>query len=202
MPAVAVLLAYLIGSIPTGYWLVKALKGIDVRTVGSGNIGATNTIRAAGKGIGAAVFVIDLLKGAAAVWLITPVVLGNADGAERLLCGLAAVVGHCFPLFLGFRGGKGVATSIGVLLAASPVATFIFILTWGLCAAIFRYVSLASISAALTIPFFLLFGGRPGLEIAAGSLLALLITVRHRANLERLMRGQEPKIGARKESLH
>ena len=190
--------SYLIGSIPTGFLVVKWVKRIDVRSVGSGNVGATNVARVAGKEASAVVFLLDMVKGLLAVGLIAPWVLGVSTASERLACGLAAVVGHSFPVFLKFHGGKGVATTIGVLLGATPVAAGVFLLTWVVCVARWRYVSVGSMAAAATIPIVQLALHRPWPEQLLGVLFVILIVARHRTNLERLRRGEEHRIGRRR----
>ena len=186
--------SYLIGSIPTGFLLVAWLKKVDVRKLGSGNVGATNVARVAGKKASGVVFALDLAKGLVAAGLLAPWLLGSADPLGRLACGLAAVLGHTFPVFLAFRGGKGVATTIGVLVAASPWMAAVFLGLWAVSAVVWRYVSVSSIVAGATIPLTQLVM-RQGLpETVVGSCLGLLIVVRHRENITRLLQGREPKI--------
>ena len=185
--------SYLIGSLPTAYLVVRRLKGLDVRTVGSGNVGATNVSRVAGARAGVAVFLIDLAKGALAVWWLAP--WFTLTPAMRLSCGLAAILGHNFPIWLGCRGGKGVATTIGVLLAAMPLIAAAVIAVWGVVFALWRYVSLASLAAALAIPIAQAFVGQGVAERLVGALLALLIVLRHHANIRRLLAGTELRAG-------
>jgi glycerol-3-phosphate acyltransferase PlsY len=192
------LASYLVGAIPTAYLVVKWLKRIDVRTVGSGNVGATNVTRAAGLGAGIIVFCIDFAKGLVAALVFSRWLSGLAPGEAGWSCGVLAVMGHAFPVFLGFKGGKGVATTIGVLLGAEPLAALAFLVMWGVSAAIWRYVSVSSMLAALTAPLTLWRLGRSETEILFGAVLAGLIIVRHRANLERLRLGTEPRIGSRR----
>lgn len=193
----ALLGSYLIGSIPTGFLLVKWLKRVDLRTVGSGNIGATNVGRVAGTGASAAVFLIDAAKGIVPVLLIAPQASEVAGSTAALACGLAAVLGHNFPLFLKFKGGKGVATTIGVLMSATPLVGAVYLLVWGACLMIWRYVSLGSMAAAVSIPLMQVLLRRSAIEIWLGAALALLIVARHRANIDRLRQGTEPRIGRR-----
>ncbi|HET6204442.1 MAG TPA: glycerol-3-phosphate 1-O-acyltransferase PlsY [Planctomycetota bacterium] len=196
----AAFLGYVLGSIPFGYLLVRLRAGIDVRKVGSGNIGATNVGRVLGRGASFAVFLLDAGKGFAAARLV-PLLLGLDPRLSPVLGGLAAIVGHCFPVFLGFRGGKGVATGSGVLLALDPAAFLAGALVWILLLALTRIVSLASIGMSLAYPLSFLardpvkaVGER--LPVFAGSVaLAALILLRHRANLRRLFDGTEPRIG-------
>ena len=188
--------SYLIGSIPTAYLLVKWLKRIDVRTVGSGNVGATNVTRVAGMKAGAVVFLLDVAKGLAAVLLIAPWLLSELTLARQLACGFAAVLGHMFPVFLAFRGGKGVATTIGVLIGTMPLIAGVCLLVWVGCFLVWRMVSVASLAAAVTIPLTQL-ATHQGLPVVLlGTTMAVLILIRHRANLERLLRGSEHRFGS------
>lgn len=187
--------SYLIGSFPTAYVLVKWLKRVDVRSVGSGNVGATNVSRVAGLKAGLVVFLVDAGKGLLAVLVIAPWLLQPFTPAAQLACGLSAVIGHNFPLFLQFKGGKGVATTIGVLLAAMPLVGGIYLLTWVAGFVIWRYVSVASLAAALTIPLAQLLLHHESPRVLLGASLALLILVRHRANIARLVQGTEPRAG-------
>ena len=191
---IALLASYLLGSFPTGYLLVKWLKRVDLRTVGSGNIGATNVGRVAGRWASALVFVIDGAKGCLPV-LVVPSVLPSLPPAAGLACGLAAVIGHNFPIFLGFKGGKGVATTIGVLLAAAPLAGIVYLAVWGAGLLIWRYVSASSMAAAASIPITLLIRHHAPADILLGAAFALLIILRHRANITRLRQGTEPRVG-------
>lgn len=191
--------SYLVGAIPSGYLIVRWLKRVDVRTVGSGSVGATNVARAAGRGASLLVFAIDVAKGLLAVGLLAPWALGMPMRVEQLACGLAAVVGHCYPIFTGFRGGKGVATTIGVLLGAMPELAPTALLVWVCCFAIWRYVSVGSIAAALMIPTMQLGVREPWTDVALGGAIAGLVIARHRANIERLACGQELRAGRRRE---
>lgn len=188
--------SYLIGSIPTAYLMVKALKQTDVRTVGSGNVGASNVTRVAGKGAGAVVFALDLGKGLMAVLVLAPWLTPDVSPAVRLGCGCLAVLGHVFPLFLRFRGGKGVATTIGVLLGTMPAVAGVFLLVWTVCALIWRYVSVASLAASATLPIAQILTQRALPEVLMGAGLAMLIIVKHRQNVERLVHGTESRIGS------
>jgi glycerol-3-phosphate acyltransferase PlsY len=197
--------AYLLGSIPTGYLLVRIFCRQDVRTVGSGNIGATNVLRAGGKGLGAATFVLDVLKGSTAVWLggwlgslLMP---GTPLRSAQAIAALFAVVGHIFTCWLRFRGGKGVSTGFGVFLAAAPWAALAAIGLFAVVFAISRYVSLASIVGALSFPvfaWFLVAGPRPWPFFVAEGAVALLIVARHHQNIRRLLAGTESRFGAKK----
>ncbi len=196
MTLAALLLAsYLLGSVPTAYLVARWVKGIDIRTVGSGNIGATNAMRAVGPWAAVVVLLIDGLKGALpARWpnFAAP----GASGSWSLACALAAVLGHNFPCFLGFRGGKGVATTLGGLIGAQPPVALAAIGTWFAVVIPTRYVSLGSIAAGVSIPLAQLALRRPLSEVGLGTMLAALILIRHGANLQRLRQGTEPRIGA------
>lgn len=188
-------LAYLVGGIPFGYLAGRLVKGVDLRRVGSGNLGATNAIRQLGWGWGVGVFGLDLFKGWLAVGLAQR--LGAASPAWLpLAAGLAAILGHSFTPYLGFRGGKGVATSAGVFLRLAPVATGLTLLVFAVVVLASRIVSLSSLTAATAMPLFL-FWRQPGDRLLLGFALviALLIWIRHRANLRRLLRGEEPRFG-------
>lgn len=187
----AALLSYVIGSIPTAYLIVRWLKRIDVRTVGSGNVGATNATRAAGAKVGALVFLCDAAKGLAAVLIAAPWVIGAPAASERWLCGVAAVAGHMFPFALGFRGGKGVATAIGVVLGTSPAVAGIMLLCWVAGFTVWRYVSLASMIAAASIPLTQAALQQPAGVVGWSGLLALLVIGKHYANIARLLDGTE-----------
>ncbi len=193
MTLLALPLSYLLGSIPNGLWLCRALWHVDLRQHGSHNIGATNAWRTLGKGPGFLVFCLDMLKGLLAVWLGemlvgTPLVM--------ILCGVLAIVGHSLSLFLRFHGGKGVATGLGVILMLMPKVTVIVFLVWLLLVLATRYVSLGSIVAAALVPVLALVFGYPALYVAFGVLAAALIIVRHRSNITRLLNGTENRISA------
>jgi glycerol-3-phosphate acyltransferase PlsY len=192
----AIVLAYLIGAIPFGLLFTKVFSGVDVRSVGSGNIGATNVLRAAGKKAAVFTLLADCLKGLVPV-LIVRLVL--RDDALVVLTGIAAVLGHNFSVYLGFRGGKGVATSYGVILAATPLLGLICLLIWLGSALVWRYSSLSALISFLAYPF-LVFSQFPESK-ALGALalfLAGMIYFRHRENIKRLVAGTESKIGQKK----
>ena len=186
---IALLGGYLIGSIPFGLLLTKAAGLGDIRQVGSGNIGATNVLRTGRKGLAAATLILDGLKGAVAV-LVARYFLGDQD----LVVGTAAVLGHLFPMWLGFRGGKGVATGLGVLLAAAWPVGLACCALWLVAAKILKMSSAAALTAFAAAPFFALV-----LSSTDHALMALLIAVlvfwRHEANIRRLLAGTEPRIG-------
>jgi acyl phosphate:glycerol-3-phosphate acyltransferase len=194
--------AYLFGSIPTGYLLVRIFRKQDIRTVGSGNIGATNVLRSGGKGLGAATFLIDMLKGSSAVYLgglVGNLLAPTAQSRDmQALAALCAVLGHMFPIWLRFRGGKGVATGFGVFLVAAPWGAIAAITVFFVVLGITRYVSLASILGAASFPFFawaLVKGDRPPFFIAVQFAVAFLIIAKHHQNIRRLFTGQEARFG-------
>lgn len=200
MPLIAGLCAaYLAGSIPTGVW-VGWLRGVDVRRQGSGNVGATNVARVAGKLPGMLVLAVDIAKGWAPVALLAPW-LAETDAAPAaewipVILGAAAVAGHIWNPFLQFRGGKGVATALGVLLALDPKAGLGSALVWGMAAISTRYVSVASIAAALATPVLLLLLGRPASWVLGTIAVACAVIARHRPNILRLLHGEEHRIGS------
>jgi len=185
------LLAYLIGGIPIGY-LVAGARGVDIRAVGSGNIGATNVLRGLGKGAAIATLLGDVAKGALAVhlglWLSGPSPWGAAAAA-------VVIAGNCWSPFLGFKGGKGMATGLGAILRLMPLAALPAALVWVALLVTFRYVSLASVAAAAGFPLALLMLGAPAPVLVSGLVIAAIIIFRHKENLERLFQGAEPKLG-------
>jgi glycerol-3-phosphate acyltransferase PlsY len=192
----ALVLGYLLGSIPFGLVLTRAAGLGDVRDIGSGNIGATNVLRTGSKGTAALTLLLDLLKGTAAV------LIGHAIGAlggmailASLVAGFGAFIGHTYPVWLRFKGGKGVATYIGVLLGLNWPGALAFCSVWLLVAILSRYSSLSAIVAAIVTPIWLLTVGDYATAILAALLLVLLI-YKHRANIHRLVNGEEPRIGA------
>lgn len=185
-------IGYLLGSIPSGILLARAFRLGDLRRVGSGNIGATNVLRTGSKTAAAATLLLDAAKGAVAVLLARW--LAGGDAAQ--LAGLLALLGHCFPVWLGFRGGKGVATFLGVMLAlAWPVGLFCCA-TWLATALVTRISSLSALVAAISAPLWMLLLGY-GQMLGLGVLVAALILWRHRSNIARLRAGTEPKVGAK-----
>ena len=181
--------AYLLGSVPTGY-LLGYLSGVDVRRAGSGNVGATNVARVAGKKLGLLTLIGDAAKGFIPVYLARA--LGLDDGLTGLVA-LAAFLGHLYPVFLKFQGGKGVATALGALLALAPAATGVLLLVFLAVALAGRVVSLASMAAAVAAPAALWLFGCPAPWIGVTAVMALFIVWRHRANIERLRAGAEPR---------
>jgi acyl phosphate:glycerol-3-phosphate acyltransferase len=195
-----IFLAYLLGSIPTSVWVGKYFYGIDVRDYGSGNAGATNAMRTLGAKAGITVFVIDMLKGFLAVKLLyfTDFYIPETGLFVnfQLYLGLAAMIGHIFPIFADFRGGKGVATLSGVVFALHPYGALFVFLVWFITLLLFGYVSLSSMIAGFSFPAILIFLYRtqyPSLVIFA-FILAVLMLFTHQKNIERLMHGKEKKI--------
>ena len=195
--------AYLLGSIPVGYLLVRLFRHQDIRTAGSGNIGATNVLRAGGKSLGAATFLLDMLKGSGAVYIggIIGVLLAPNALVRNMqaLAALSAVLGHVFPVWLRFKGGKGVAAGFGVFLVAAPTSALAAITVFALVLLTTRYVSLASILGAASFPLFafiLVHSERPPFFISVQFIVALLIIAKHHQNIRRLLAGTESRIGA------
>jgi len=196
--------SYLLGAVPFGFLLART-RGVDIRKVGSGNIGATNVFRSVGKSWGVLTFICDLLKGFLPVFLF-PLLWGKTGGAMTLdapvalVCGVAAIMGHNWPVYLGFKGGKGVATSAGVLLGLAPASVGIGVLVWLAAFLISRYVSVASIVAAVAVAAsgWLFYHGDGWLRPAALALLAALTIVRHKSNIRRLLAGTEHRFEFRR----
>ncbi len=183
-----VLFAYLLGSVPTGIVVARVLGGVDPRKAGSGNIGATNVSRTSGKKAGALTLAGDVLKGA-----LPPALAVLVSAGDAFVCGvaLAAIAGHLFPVFLGFKGGKGVATACGAFLVLSPPALFLSMGVFILMVFITRYVSVGSMSAALSMPLFLFIVGAPRQYVVLGVVVAVLIIFKHSGNIKRLVEGRE-----------
>jgi glycerol-3-phosphate acyltransferase PlsY len=186
----ALLIGYLLGSIPFGLLLTRMAGTQDLRTIGSGNIGATNVLRTGRKGLAAATLVLDALKGTAAV--VIGGLLGGAEAA--MLGGLAAFLGHIFPVWLKFKGGKGVAVYIGILIGMIWPMAILFCLIWLGMAFAFRYSSLSALTASLVTPLVLWFFQQPALAVLF-AVLTLLLFYMHRENIKRLQAGTEGKIG-------
>ncbi len=200
--------SYLLGSIPFGY-LAGRIVGIDIRTAGSGNVGATNVVRVLGRKYGYPVFALDVLKGFGAVMMSKLIAPGqpsewNSPEILGILAAMSSVFGHLYPPWLKFKGGKGVATSAGALLALTPAATLIGVAIWIIVFGLTRYVSLASITAAVILPIVIL-----GIKshdqnnakplVYASACVAAVVIWRHRSNLSRLMRGTEPRFTRKRE---
>ncbi|MFD2052653.1 glycerol-3-phosphate 1-O-acyltransferase PlsY [Mesorhizobium calcicola] len=186
----ALVFGYLLGSIPFGLLLTRAAGLGDVRKIGSGNIGATNVLRTGNKGLAAATLLLDALKGTAAV-----LISGHFAPELAIWAGLGAFLGHLFPAWLGFKGGKGVATYLGVLIGLAWPVALIFAVVWLGMAYLFRYSSLAALTAAVIVPIALYFLSTPqiaGLFVA----MSIIVFIKHRENISRLLAGTEGKIGA------
>jgi glycerol-3-phosphate acyltransferase PlsY len=182
--------SFILGSVPFGYLIGKYIYNVDIRSKGSGNIGATNVLRILGVIPGLTVFATDILKGA------LPVLIGRAMGLPRelfLLAGALSVLGHCFSPFLGFKGGKGVSSTYGMMLAFDPVVAIISLLIEGGLIALWGYVSLGSMGSVIFMVFLLLIRGHNFFSILIMLLIAILVIVRHRDNIKRLLEGKENK---------
>jgi glycerol-3-phosphate acyltransferase PlsY len=199
----AVLLAYLFGSIPSAVWIGQAFYGVDVREYGSGNAGATNVFRVLGKKAGLVVMTMDILKGFTATklaYFIGLSVTGPQDSSQfinyQLALGLTAVVGHLFPVFAGFRGGKGVATLFGMILAVNYPAALLCVLVFVVVLLVTKYVSLSSICAGFTFPLGIIFIFHSTIktEVLYSMCVCVLVLVTHQKNLERLLKGKESKV--------
>jgi glycerol-3-phosphate acyltransferase PlsY len=195
-----VVAAYFLGSIPAGYLVARA-KGIDIRTVGSGNIGATNAMRVLGRPAGIAVLLVDALKGYAAVAWLSPCLMNlfNSPPAEaetlRVVAGIAAVLGHNYTCWLKFKGGKGIATSAGVYFALAPLAVNIALGAWIIVFLLGRFVSVASIAAAVALPVAVWFTKDSIFLGVVTTALGLLAIYKHKGNIQRLIRGTESRVG-------
>jgi acyl phosphate:glycerol-3-phosphate acyltransferase len=190
IPLLAAIIGYLLGSIPFGLVLTKLAGTQDLRTIGSGNIGATNVLRTGRKGLAAATLILDALKGTVAV-----IIAGYFGGPNAaMLAGLGAFLGHLFPVWLKFKGGKGVAVYIGILIGLFWPAAILFCAIWLALAFALRYSSLSALTASVITPLFLWWFGQPALA-ALSALLTLLLFYMHRENIQRLLAGTEGKIG-------
>ena len=192
----AVVISYLLGSIPSGY-LAGRLQGVDIRAVGSGNIGATNVFRALGKTAGAIVLAADALKGFCACRFVPALFEAAPSENLRIAAGLSAILGHNYTCWLRFKGGKGIATSAGVLLGWMPWSLAIVLALWLLVFGITRYVSVASISAALALPFAAWLTHASPRMIVIATLVGALAIYKHRSNIRRLLNGTEHRFGAK-----
>ena len=187
----AAVIGYLCGTIPFGLLLTRAAGLGDVRKIGSGNIGATNVLRTGNKGLAAATLILDALKGT------IPAVVFARYGAEAgALAGFAAFIGHLFPVWLGFKGGKGVATYLGVLIGLAWQAALVFAAVWLVMALLLRYSSLSALTACIVVPVALYFMGHTEYALAF-AVMSLLVFFKHKANISRLLAGNEGKIGAK-----
>jgi glycerol-3-phosphate acyltransferase PlsY len=192
MAILITIFSYLLGSIPTGY-IIGALAGIDIRKVGSGNVGATNVARTVGKTKGLLTLTADVAKGFIPVFVALRFGLSNTAVAS---VGVAAFLGHLYPVFLKFQGGKGVATALGVLLALAPMATLVLAAVFGVVVFFSRIASVSSIAAAVAAPVTLWSFSYPPTIVAMSVFLAVMIILRHRGNIRRLRAGTEPRFGA------
>lgn len=192
---IAAVISYLLGSVPNGLILGRAVWGVDLRQHGSKNIGATNAWRTIGRAGGISIFALDFLKGAISAYL--GLHLGGSELAG-IICGLLAIAGHSWSLFLGFRGGKGVATGLGVIAALMPTVTIIVFAVWLVIVCFTGYVSLGSIIGSALVPILALFFGLHTEFFALGLIAAVFIIYRHKSNIERLLSGTESKIKAAK----
>jgi glycerol-3-phosphate acyltransferase PlsY len=192
---IAIVAGYLLGSISFSYLFGKWLRGIDIRDHGSGNAGATNTLRVLGKGPAVLVFVLDALKGVLAVLIAKW--LGGEEWAVAA-SGVAAIIGHNWPLFFGFRGGKGIATTVGVMASICFLPTLFAGLLAILLIAVTRYVSLGSLLLTAILPFFILGMGRPIEVFWASILICFFAFLKHRKNIAKLLQGKENKLGSKK----
>lgn len=219
---IGIVVSYLLGAIPFGYLFVKIIKREDIRKLGSGNIGATNVARVLGKGPACLVLLLDIFKGFASAYIIPGfflpwLFLSRSDILNQhmallgIVCGFLAIIGHIFPVYLGFKGGKGVATGLGVALVVMPRATGLAIVVWFIFMLLVRYISLASIIAGLSLPVGVVLlefrthslytGFFEGTAILIFSIvLADLIIIRHIPNIKRLLKGTEPKFGVKSQA--
>jgi len=187
--AIVVVVAYLLGSIPFAY-LAGRTRGVDIRTVGSKNVGATNVFRELGKGIGITVMALDIAKGLVAVIIAESL----TSSPWPLVAAAAAILGHVYPVWLGFKGGKGVAVAGGAIVGLAPIPALIIIVIWLVVVGISRYVSLGSIVAAAAFPFLVIAFGAPWPTIVFAFLAAIMVIARHRSNIERLRHGTERRL--------
>ncbi|CAN5623652.1 glycerol-3-phosphate 1-O-acyltransferase PlsY [soil metagenome] len=198
LPLLLVVASYLVGATPTSYWVGRGFHGVDLRTQGSGNLGATNVFRVLGWRWALPVVVVDILKGWAPVALF-PLLLAGGVEVWALAFGAAAILGHMYSFWVGFRGGKGVATSAGVFLGLAPLAVLAAFVVWSAAVVLTRYVSLGSVLAALVLPVAVISLPHRGGAILPffASALAIFVIWAHRANVQRLLRGEENRIGRR-----
>ncbi|HEY1096894.1 MAG TPA: glycerol-3-phosphate 1-O-acyltransferase PlsY [Alphaproteobacteria bacterium] len=198
--ALVILMAYLLGSIPCGLVLGKLMGAGDIRKIGSGNIGATNALRTGNKKLAIFTLLGDVLKGSLAVWIAFVLNMELADGVfiyAPVIAGIVSVLGHIFPVWLKFKGGKGVATTIGVILILNWMVGLGFLVTWLVTARLSRYSSLGAIIAALHAPLYAAAYGNHGLVLPF-AIMALILIITHRGNIKRLLRGEESVIQLKK----
>lgn len=190
----AMVIAYFVGSIPTGLWIGQKLFGVDLREHGSGNLGATNAFRVLGKKWGATVLFLDVLKGLAPVVILPPMLNLRSDSATELLIGGSAIAGHVFSCFVNFRGGKGVATALGVFLAVAMWQMLVVLAIGVVLIAVTGYVSLASITGAILLPLLIFFSKKNTLVLFVSCIVSTMVLVRHKANIQRLFTGRENRL--------
>ena len=191
--------SYLLGAIPTGLVLTQLFSATDIRAGGSGNIGATNVTRLLGKKFGVLTLLGDMLKGFLPVYigaLLFPDANGGTDYMILSIFGLAAFLGHLFPVYLKFKGGKGVATGFGIFACLAPAPLVLVLVLFVIIVAVSRYVSLGSLSAAIVLPLLIIFYGYPLPVVALGIVLGFLVFIKHQDNIQRLLQGTENKQGA------
>lgn len=201
-------ISYLIGSIPTAYIFGRLLKGIDIRKFGSGNVGATNAFRVLGKGPAIAVLTLDILKGFIAVLflgnVIAPLVTSISDEILRIILGMGCICGHNWTVFLRFKGGKGIATTLGVLIALAfkivgiRLILNLLIITWLAIFLFTRIVSIASVLTSISLPIYMAIFKQSGVLIISSIALSIFIILRHKPNLKRLLQGKEPRLNLKK----
>lgn len=192
--AIFIICSYLLGSIPFGYIAAKRLKGIDITRHGSGNIGATNIMRSIGAGPAAAVFILDILKGFIPVFMAKSILPSSPDWFV-VLCGIMAIIGHCLSIFLRFRGGKGAATSLGVIIGLNPLIAAISFGIFIVVLAISKYVSLASIATAIAVPVLMVLFRQSTSFMIFAALMGSFVVLKHRSNIGRLAKGTEARWG-------
>lgn len=194
-----IIVSYLVGAIPFGYLAGKTLRGVDVREYGSGNVGATNVLRVLGKGAGILVLLLDAGKGVVSVLALASLAQrwGQAlnPAALKALCGAAAIVGHDWPIFLRFRGGKGVATGIGVFVSLAPLWALVSLVLFLIAVFITKHVSVGSLVLAASLPVLMLIAREPGWYLGLGFFWLVSALYLHRGNIRRLLRGEEARIG-------
>lgn len=199
MALIAVIAAYLVGSIPTSFIFAKLMKGVDIRNYGSGNVGATNLSRITGKLPSTLALVLDIIKGVVAVLLVAFIFISLGLKMDplrlKLMLGVAAVSGHIWPVFLKFKGGKGIATSAGVLAVIVPKVVAIVIVIWALTVLITRFISLSSVVASISVPISAALLGYSVDVVIFCIILCVITTYKHKTNISRLMKGEEPRMG-------
>ena len=205
-----IIASYLIGSIPTAYIFGRLIKGIDIRKHGSGNVGATNALRVLGKKVGITVLILDILKGFITVVFLGNFISGNIpflSGEEvRLILGISCICGHNWTIFLNFQGGKGIATTLGVLMGlafkigALKIILGILAIIWLAVFLILGIVSIASVFTAIALPILVILFGQTHVLISASILLCIFVIIRHKSNLKRFFKGQEPRLNFKKKS--